>query len=141
MRVTVVYKFATSTGCSWTVHARVLLSNRVLCVRRFYSLHTCGVAVRTYRNPRTGSELMSDVIANRVHNQPLTRPTDVVFDMKNDYGLDISYQVAWLGVEKARGIVWGSCYVIRPTQMVYIRLLLQLLILKIRPTRRGSYNS
>ncbi|KAL7230625.1 hypothetical protein ACSBR2_008989 [Camellia fascicularis] len=97
-----------STGCSWTVHARVLPSNRILCVRRFDSLHTCGVAVRTYRNLRTGSELVSDVIADSVCNQLLTRPTDVVFDMKNDYGLDISYRVAWLGMEKARGIVYGD---------------------------------
>ncbi|KAL7254975.1 hypothetical protein ACSBR1_009185 [Camellia fascicularis] len=75
---------------------------------RFDSLHTCGVAVRTYRNLRTGSELVSDVIADSVCNQLLTRPTDVVFDMKNDYGLDISYRVAWLGMEKARGIVYGD---------------------------------
>ncbi|KAL7255655.1 hypothetical protein ACSBR1_009730 [Camellia fascicularis] len=28
--------------------------------------------------------------------------------MKNDYGLEISYQVAWLGVEKARGLIYGD---------------------------------
>ncbi|KAL7180554.1 hypothetical protein ACSBR1_043704 [Camellia fascicularis] len=59
-------------------------------------------------NPRTGSDLVSDVIADRVREQPLTRPTDVVFGMKNDFGLDISYRVAWLGVEKARGEVYGD---------------------------------
>ncbi|XP_028073479.1 uncharacterized protein LOC114275683 [Camellia sinensis] len=49
-----------------------------------------------FKNPRTGSDLVSAVVADRVHDQPLTRPTDVVFDLKNEYGLDISYRVAWL---------------------------------------------
>ncbi|KAL7231288.1 hypothetical protein ACSBR2_009536 [Camellia fascicularis] len=57
--------FSTSI-CSWSVHTRVLPSNGVLCVRRFESLHTCGAAVRTYRNSRTKSELVFDVITDRV---------------------------------------------------------------------------
>ncbi|KAL7255654.1 hypothetical protein ACSBR1_009729 [Camellia fascicularis] len=62
----VLAKFAVECGCSWSVHTRVLPSNGVLCVRRFESLHTCGAAVRTYRNSRTKSELVFDVITDRV---------------------------------------------------------------------------
>ncbi|XP_028107079.1 uncharacterized protein LOC114306108 [Camellia sinensis] len=108
VRITVVCKFAASTDCSWSVHARMLPSSGVLCVKRFDSVHTCRAAVRTSRNPRTGSDLVSIVVADRVRDKPLTRPTDVVFDLKNEYGLDISYRVAWLGVEKARGEVYGD---------------------------------
>ncbi|XP_028068072.1 uncharacterized protein LOC114270701 [Camellia sinensis] len=81
---------------------------QVGCVKRFDSVHTCGVAVPSCRNPRTRSDLVSTVVADRVRDKPLTRPTDVVFDLKNEYGLDISYRVAWLGVEKARGEVYGD---------------------------------
>ncbi|KAL7172900.1 hypothetical protein ACSBR2_032381 [Camellia fascicularis] len=108
VRVTAICKFVTSTGCGWLVHARVSPSNGVMCLKRFISVHSCGAAVQTYRNPWTGSDLVSDVIAGRVREQPLTRPTDVVFDMKDDYGLDISYRVAWLGVKKARNEVFGD---------------------------------
>lgn len=66
-------------------------ANSIFSLKRFNRVHSCGAAVRTYRNPRTGSDLVSDVIASRVREQPLTRPTDVVFDMKDGYGLDISY--------------------------------------------------
>ncbi|XP_028066342.1 uncharacterized protein LOC114269247 [Camellia sinensis] len=45
----------------------------------------CGVAVWTPKNPRAGSNLVSDVICERV-----------------------SYRVAWLGVEKARGEMFGA---------------------------------
>ncbi|XP_028076401.1 uncharacterized protein LOC114278529 [Camellia sinensis] len=84
----------------------MLPSTGVLCIKRFNSVHTCGATVRTCRNPRMGSDLVSAVVADRVRDQPLTRLTDVVFDLKNEYGLDISYQVTWLGVEKVRGEVY-----------------------------------
>ncbi|KAL7230720.1 hypothetical protein ACSBR2_009076 [Camellia fascicularis] len=59
-------------------------------------------------NPRIGSDLVADVVANRVHAQPLTRFTDVIFDLKNDYELDISCRLTWLVVEKAMGEVYGD---------------------------------
>ncbi|KAL7255577.1 hypothetical protein ACSBR1_009670 [Camellia fascicularis] len=39
---------------------------------------------------------------------PLTWPTEVILDLKEDYGLDITYRVVWLGVEKARGELFGA---------------------------------
>ncbi|XP_028126126.1 uncharacterized protein LOC114322878 [Camellia sinensis] len=104
VRITVVCKFAAATDCSWSVHARMLPLNGVLCSKRFDSVHTCGAAVR--RNPRSRSDLVFTIIADWMRDQPLMRSTDVVFDLKNEYGLDISYRVAWLGVEKARGEVY-----------------------------------
>ncbi|XP_028094307.1 uncharacterized protein LOC114294374 [Camellia sinensis] len=92
----------------WSVHARVLHANGFFYVRKWNGLHTCGVSVRTPKNPRVGSDLVSDVISERVRDKPLTRPTDVVYDLKKDYGLEVSYRVAWLGVEKARGEMFGT---------------------------------
>ncbi|KAL7239556.1 hypothetical protein ACSBR2_005451 [Camellia fascicularis] len=108
VRITALCKFATSSGCVWLVHAKVSASNGVLSLKRFNSVHSCGAAIRTYKNPRTGSELVSDVITNHVRAQPLTHPMDVVFDMKDSYELDISYHVTWLGVEKVMGDVFGN---------------------------------
>ncbi|KAL7207328.1 hypothetical protein ACSBR1_029313 [Camellia fascicularis] len=107
VRITTVCKFAMSTGCAWLVHERVSASNGVMCLKRFNNIHSCGAALRTYKNPRIGSDLVSNVIAEHVHEQLVTRPMDVVFGMKNDFGLDISYQ-SWLGVEKARSEVYGD---------------------------------
>ncbi|KAL7247015.1 hypothetical protein ACSBR2_002013 [Camellia fascicularis] len=84
VRITIVCKFAAATDCAWSVHARVLPSSWLFCVKRFDSVHTCGATVRIYRNPRTRSELVSSVVADRMRGQQLKRPTDVVFDLKND---------------------------------------------------------
>ncbi|KAL7251455.1 hypothetical protein ACSBR1_013314 [Camellia fascicularis] len=108
IRVTAMRKFVTSTVCGWLVHARVSPSNGIMSLKRFFSVHSYGAVVQTYRNPQTGSDLVSDVIVGRMREQPLTRSMDVVFNMKDGYGLDISYRVAWLGVEKARSEVFGD---------------------------------
>ncbi|KAL7248936.1 hypothetical protein ACSBR1_011168 [Camellia fascicularis] len=70
--------------------------------------HICGVVICTSKNLLVGSELVADIITERVRNRPLTRPTKVILDLKQDYGLDITYCVAWLGVEKARGELFGA---------------------------------
>ncbi|KAL7177159.1 hypothetical protein ACSBR2_030489 [Camellia fascicularis] len=70
--------------------------------------HMCGVAVHTVKNRRLRSDLVLDIFAQRIRDKPLTRSTDVAFDLKKKYGLEISYRVAWLGVKKARGELFGA---------------------------------
>ncbi|XP_028115990.1 uncharacterized protein LOC114313775 [Camellia sinensis] len=43
-----------------------------------------------------------------VRDKPLTRPCEVVTILKRDYGLDVSYHVVWLGVEKAKAVIHGD---------------------------------
>ncbi|KAL7175011.1 hypothetical protein ACSBR2_028752 [Camellia fascicularis] len=108
VRITAVYIMRESKKCMWSIHARILRADEFFYIRKWNREHSCGVAVRTAKNPRAGSELVSDVISERVHDRPLTCPTDVVYDLKKDYGLEISYQVAWLGIEKACGEMFGA---------------------------------
>ncbi|KAF5931898.1 hypothetical protein HYC85_028069, partial [Camellia sinensis] len=103
VRITAVCSLRESKGCTWLVHARVLDANGFFYLRKWNNEHIYGVAVHTVNNCRLGSDLVFDIFAHRIRDKPLTRPTDVAFDLKKNYGLDISYRVAWLGVEKARG--------------------------------------
>ncbi|KAL7240669.1 hypothetical protein ACSBR2_006339 [Camellia fascicularis] len=91
-------------GCLWFIHARVLNINGYFYLKKWNRDHTCGVTVRTNRNPMMGSK----IVAERVHDKPLTRSTDVKYDFKKAYGLHISYRIAWLGVEKARGELYSD---------------------------------
>ncbi|XP_028072349.1 uncharacterized protein LOC114274585 [Camellia sinensis] len=108
VRVTAICAMNDSKGCTWAIHARKLEANRFFYLRKWNSEHICGVAVRTSTNPLVGSELVADIIAERARDRPLTRPTEVILDLKQDYGLDIMYRVAWLGVEKSRGELFGA---------------------------------
>ncbi|XP_028075949.1 uncharacterized protein LOC114278140 [Camellia sinensis] len=95
-------------GCTWSVHARVLKANQFFYIRKLNSVHSCGVSVRTSNHPRVGSDMVADIITARVRDRPLTHPTNVVLDLKDDYGLDVNYRVVWLGVEKARRELFGA---------------------------------
>ncbi|KAL7192047.1 hypothetical protein ACSBR2_023988 [Camellia fascicularis] len=107
IQITTVCSMSDAKGCTWLVHARVLDANGFFYLQRWNNEHICGVAVRNVKNRRLGSDLFSDIFSQRICDKPLTRPTDVAFEMKKNYGLEISYRVAWLGVEKARGELFG----------------------------------
>ena len=70
----------------------------------------CGVAVRTSKHSRMTFSLVSGLILEEVNAKPLTHPMDVVKEMKDKYGVSISYNCGWLGVEKAKCSTYGdSC--------------------------------
>ncbi|KAL7166916.1 hypothetical protein ACSBR2_037557 [Camellia fascicularis] len=95
LRVTAVCMLRKQKGYTWLIH------RRVQTCKRLNNLHSCGAVVRTGKNSRLNSELVCNVIGDRLRDKPLTRPADVTFDLKKEHGLNISYHIAWLGVEKA----------------------------------------
>ncbi|KAL7184649.1 hypothetical protein ACSBR2_026737 [Camellia fascicularis] len=111
VQVTAVCTLREQKGCSWLIHGRIQTCNGYFYLKRLNNLHSCGAVVRTGKNNRLNSELVCNVIGDRLRDKSLTCPTDVVFDLKKEYGLNVSYHTAWLGVEKARGEVYGDYHV------------------------------
>ncbi|GMP38716.1 hypothetical protein CsSME_00009864 [Camellia sinensis var. sinensis] len=89
------------------------------------NVHSCGAVVRTRKNNRLNSELVCNVIGDQLRDKLLTRPTDVMFDLKKEYDLNVSYHIAWLGVEKARGEVYGDYHVSFDQLMWYADAVMQ----------------
>ncbi|XP_028055569.1 uncharacterized protein LOC114259743 [Camellia sinensis] len=108
VRIIAVCTMRESKGHMWSIHARGLHADEFFYIRKWNTECSCGVAIRTPKNLRAGSDLGSDVISELVHDKPLTRPSDVVYDLKKVYGLEISYRVAWLDVKKAKGEMFGA---------------------------------
>ncbi|KAL7236533.1 hypothetical protein ACSBR1_019765 [Camellia fascicularis] len=100
IRVTVECMMKSSMGCKWFVHGRVLMNSD--------NVHTCGVVARRSCSKMVGSRLVSDIVQNDISDNPLTRPIEVKKKLKKQYGIDVSYRVAWLGVDKARGGLFGD---------------------------------
>ncbi|XP_028080765.1 protein FAR1-RELATED SEQUENCE 4-like [Camellia sinensis] len=111
VRVTAVCTLREQKGCSWLVHGKVETCNGYFYLKRLNNLHSCGAVVCTGKNNRLNSELVCNVIGDRLRDKLLTRLTDVVFELEKEYGLNVSYHVAWLGVEKARCEVYGDYHV------------------------------
>ncbi|XP_028116096.1 uncharacterized protein LOC114313866 [Camellia sinensis] len=108
VRVTAQCLFRETKGCMWNVHGRVENANGFFYIRKLNNVHTCGAEVRTMNHSRMSSNLVVDLIAEGVRDNPLTCPVHVVRDFKLGYGLRVSYCQAWLGVEKAKCEIFGD---------------------------------
>ncbi|KAL7265371.1 hypothetical protein ACSBR1_003191 [Camellia fascicularis] len=93
VRVTTVCTLREQRGCTWLIHGRVQTCNGYFYLKRL------------------NSELVYNVFGDRIRDKSLTRPIDVVFDVKKEYGLTVSYHIVWLGVEKVRGEVYSDYHV------------------------------
>ena len=97
-----------SAACEWFVVATLQRVNGWFYIKKLNNEHTCGVAARTTKNKRLTSNLVGGLIVDNVRQKPDTRPIDVKSMFHTDYGLTISYDQAWMGVEKARGMLFGD---------------------------------
>ncbi|KAL7255176.1 hypothetical protein ACSBR1_009355 [Camellia fascicularis] len=102
-RVTAECMMKLSTGCKWFVHGSVLMNSGIFFIMKLDNVHTCGVVARRSYSKMVDSRLVSDIVHNDISDNPLTRPIEVKKKLKKQYGIDVYYWVAWLGVDKARG--------------------------------------
>ncbi|XP_028059386.1 uncharacterized protein LOC114263087 [Camellia sinensis] len=107
-RVTAECMMKSSTGYKWFMHGRVLMDSGVFFIMKLDNVHTCGVVARRSCSKMVGSRLVCDIVQNDISDNPLTRPIEVKKKLKKQYGIDVSYRVAWLGVDKARGGLFGD---------------------------------
>ncbi|KAI8551629.1 hypothetical protein RHMOL_Rhmol06G0200800 [Rhododendron molle] len=104
-RVTAVCKVK---SCKWNIHARLDKVSGCFYIKRYYSVHSCGVAGRTTKNCHANSTLISQLIKDDVRDKSKKRAVDVVDDLKEYYGVDVSYNRAWLAVQKAKSSAFGD---------------------------------
>lgn len=104
-RVTAVCKVK---SCKWNIHARLDKASGCFYIKRYYNVHSCGVAGRTTKNCHANSTLISQLIKDDVRDKSKKRPVDVVDDLKENYGVDVSYNRAWLAVQKAKFSAFGD---------------------------------
>ncbi|KAG5564128.1 hypothetical protein RHGRI_000346 [Rhododendron griersonianum] len=104
-RVTAVCKVK---SCKWNIHARLDKVSGCFYIKRYYNVHSCGVAGRTTKNCHANSTLISQLIKDDVRDKSKKRPVDVVDDLKEYYGVDVSYNRAWLAVQKAKFSAFGD---------------------------------
>ncbi|KAL7248633.1 hypothetical protein ACSBR2_003388 [Camellia fascicularis] len=108
-RVTIECMMKLSTSCKWFVHGMMLMNSSIFFTMKLDNVHTCGVVARRSCSKMVGSRLVSDIVYNDISDNPLTHPIEIKKKkLKKQYDIDVSYQVALLGVDKARGGLFGD---------------------------------
>ena len=109
-RVTAKCAYGEQTGCKWRVHASRQPANDFFYIKTFNSTHTCGNVCRSSKHTQLNSDLVGKLIVEKIRKKPLTSPIDIIDDMKEKYGLDIEYHIAWKGVDNAKHDVFGDSF-------------------------------
>ncbi|XP_060202820.1 uncharacterized protein LOC132631236 [Lycium barbarum] len=99
-----------STDCRWKFRASSIANSEMFRVRSFHDEHTCPLKDKVYSQRQAtswliGASVVKPKIAN--HKRKYT-PGDIVDDVKNDYGVDVSYMTAWRAREKAMNELKGE---------------------------------
>ncbi|KAI8546673.1 hypothetical protein RHMOL_Rhmol07G0137800 [Rhododendron molle] len=96
------------SSCGWCVHAILDRSSKQFWIKKLVNEHGCGSTYRTNKHKRVTSSLVASEVTSMVLKKNNTSPTDLLDLFLDKYGLDLSYHHAWLGVEKARGEIFGD---------------------------------
>ncbi|XP_020415494.1 uncharacterized protein LOC109948013 [Prunus persica] len=108
LHVTAVYAKKESNGCEWHVHVVKSNVNGFFYIKNLNNVHSCSSLIREKRNKAMGSRLVSSIVKDKVRSNPLVRPIELITDLKENYGLDIPYHVAWYRKESATKDLHGD---------------------------------
>ncbi|KAM7529769.1 hypothetical protein LguiB_033179 [Lonicera macranthoides] len=107
-RVTAVCAKRVSNGCPWRIHASVSKLNGNFYVRTFNNVHNCGGNITASRGAMVNSRIVALIMTDMIRENPIYRPTDIIRELKTNYGLDVPYWNAWYGRELARKGLHGN---------------------------------
>ncbi|XP_060210503.1 uncharacterized protein LOC132637431 [Lycium barbarum] len=99
-----------SPECEWKLRASSVGKSELLRVRYFHDEHTCPLKDKVYSQRQAkswfiGESVVKPKIAN--HKRKVS-PGDIMDDVKNEFGGDVSYMLAWRAREKAMNDLRGD---------------------------------
>ncbi|XP_062017896.1 uncharacterized protein LOC133734288 isoform X1 [Rosa rugosa] len=100
--------FKKSEGCNWHIFGASCQANGYFYIRSLNNVHTCTSCTRGPKSKMMSSKIISSVIVDQIREKPTIKPADIVKDFKQQYGLDISYRIAWAGTKLAKSKVHGD---------------------------------
>ncbi|XP_038979903.1 uncharacterized protein LOC120112935 [Phoenix dactylifera] len=104
LRVTVECAYE---GCEWRIHASRLGNQESFAIKKMNSQHTCGGGLQVRSHPKASKRWVSNIVKEKLQDMPLYRPTDIVKDIRREYGVELPYHQAWHGKEVAMKDLYG----------------------------------
>ncbi|KAL6202695.1 hypothetical protein ACLB2K_026400 [Fragaria x ananassa] len=94
--------------CEWYIYASIEKASCFFVVRKLVNTHSCLGIVRHEKHKKRGSKVISSIIVDKVKSDPLIKPTYIVKNFKEEYGLVIPYYMAYRGKGSANYLFNGS---------------------------------
>ncbi|XP_016486286.2 uncharacterized protein LOC107806614 [Nicotiana tabacum] len=98
-----------SEDCEWRFKVSSINKSQMFKVREFNDKHTCPLKDKVYEQRQASSSLIGGIIRSKFanHKRKYT-PKDIINDVKSDFGVDVSYMLAWRAKEKAMNFLRGE---------------------------------
>ncbi|XP_075095337.1 uncharacterized protein LOC142173613 [Nicotiana tabacum] len=98
-----------SEDCEWRFKASSINKSQMFKVIEFNNKHTCPLKDKVYEQRQASSSLIGGMIRSKLtnHKRKYT-PKDIINDVKSDFGIDVSYMLAWRAKEKAMNFLRGE---------------------------------
>ncbi|XP_059285067.1 uncharacterized protein LOC132038411 [Lycium ferocissimum] len=91
-----------SRQCEWKLNASSINRSAIFKIREFVEKHTCPLKDKAYTQHQASSGFIAGIIKPKFRNYKRKYvPSDIVDDVKNDFGVDVPYMKAWRAKEKA----------------------------------------
>lgn len=97
-----------SEGCKWRVYAARSSKDGLFAIRNANLTHTCMAGQIDMQHPKASKKWIASMVKEKVRDNILYKPVDIIRDIKQDYRVDISYQQAWRGKERAKEEIHGK---------------------------------
>ena len=132
--------------CKWRCRATKLGSSNLFQVMKYYSAHICRLDMISRDNRHASSWLVGEIMRRTYQVGRQYQPKDIITDIQNKYGVQISYDKAWRAREFSLNSIMGSpeescgalpcyCYMLMLTinSNIYLRLLVLVVLHFVHP--------
>ncbi|XP_012855784.1 PREDICTED: uncharacterized protein LOC105975150 [Erythranthe guttata] len=107
-RVKAECRFKDEKQCPWRIHASVDKSNNHFYIRKYNNNHRCGLFFGTASKKRVTSDVIMELIDGYIRTMPSITPRQIQAQIKENYGLDITYYVSWRSTDGGRDKIFGD---------------------------------
>ncbi|XP_038983330.1 uncharacterized protein LOC120103888 isoform X2 [Phoenix dactylifera] len=94
--------------CEWHIHASRLGNGEKFAIKKMNGNHTCGGGMQVRSHPKASKRWVSNIVKDKLQDMPLYKPTDIVKDIRREYGVQLPYHQAWHGKELAMKEIYGD---------------------------------
>ncbi|KAL6206202.1 hypothetical protein ACLB2K_023451 [Fragaria x ananassa] len=108
LRVSATCSKKESEKCEWYIYVSIEKASGFFVIRKSVNTHSCLGIVRHENHKKLGSKVISSIIVDKVKSDPLIKPTNIVKNFKEEYGLVIPYYMTYRGKDYANDLFNGS---------------------------------
>ncbi|KAL4011430.1 hypothetical protein IC575_028488 [Cucumis melo] len=81
--------------CGWRLRAVRLKDSNIFKIKKYVKVHSCSLEFLNRDHRQAKSWVVGELIKSKFKGPRIYKPRDIIEDMRQDYGINMSYEKAW----------------------------------------------